>query len=175
MIHYSVAADDDMVREVARRVLEEVAPQELVMFGMNSRAYFRDPAGTLKDAADDSQTSSGSVLGSGAAEVAALLTPFALAMVQGALSSFVEAFAGDLAARSGTAVRTWLGALFRRSGDTGDPAPDGEEAGPDSALTPEQVEWLRAEAYRTLREAGQPEEQARLLSNALAGAARVRT
>jgi hypothetical protein len=172
--HESAVVDDDVVREVARRVLEQVAPEELVLFGMNSRAYFRDPAETLKNAADDSPRSPGSMVGSGTAEVVMLLTPFALAMVQGALSSFVEAFTGDLAGRSGTAVRTWLSALFRRPGDSGGLAPDGEEAGLHSALTPEQVEWLRAEAYRTLREAGQPEQQARLLSNALAGAARVR-
>lgn len=175
MSNGSAAVDDEMVREVARRVVEQVAPEELVIFGMNSRAYFQDPAGTLKDAVDDSHESRGSVLGSGAAEIVMLVTPFALAMVQGALSSFVEAFAGDLAGRSGTALRLWLSALFRRSGETGGPASGGEEAGPDNALTPEQVEWLRAEAYRTLSEAGHPEHHARLLSNALAGAARVRT
>lgn len=41
-------------------------------------------------------------------------------------------------------------------------------------LTPDQVEWLREEAYRTLLRAELRETQARLLADALAGAARVR-
>ncbi|WP_326575757.1 hypothetical protein OG889_10000 [Streptomyces sp. NBC_00481] len=161
------AVDEDLVREVTRIVVSEVAPQEMVLFGMNSRAYFRDPAGTLKAAAGDGGGSKESMLGAGGAEVVVLLTPFALAMVQGALSSFIGAFAANLADGSGTAVRTWLGGLFGRG--------DGEaDAETGDALTPDQVEWLREEAYRTLLRAELRETQARLLADALAGAARVR-
>ncbi len=163
----STAVDEDLVREVTRIVVSEVAPQEMVVFGINSRAYFRDPAGTLKAAAGDGGGSQERMMGAGGAEVVVLLTPFALAMVQGALSSFIGAFAANLADGSGTAVRTWLSGLFGRGGGDTDTEPE-------SALTPDQVEWLREEAYRTALRAQVEESRARLLADALAGAARVR-
>ncbi|MGW0843342.1 hypothetical protein ACWD26_24980 [Streptomyces sp. NPDC002787] len=165
--------DEDVVRDVARAVISRVAPEELVLFGMNSRAYFRDPAGTLEKAAGDGGGSRESMIGAGGAEVVVLLTPFALAMVQGALSSFIGAFAANLADGSGTAVRRWFGGLLGRT-DGAETADGPGEADADSALTPAQVEWLREEAYRTLLRAELREAQARLLADALAGAARVR-
>ncbi|MEE1758604.1 hypothetical protein PUR53_05845 [Streptomyces sp. SP18BB07] len=135
------------MREVTRIVVSEVAPEEMVLFGMNSRAYFRDPARTLEEAAGDGGGSKESLMGAGGTEVVVMLTPFALARVQGVLSTFVGVFAANLADGGGTAVRRWLDGLCGRSdGET-------EAADPDSALTPDQVEWLREEAYRTLRRA----------------------
>ncbi|MGW7254918.1 hypothetical protein [Streptomyces sp. NPDC054834] len=172
--HFTVV-DEDVVRDVARSVVAQAAPAEMVMFGMNSRAYFQDPAGTLETATGEGGQAKESPLGAAGAgaEVVVLLTPFALAMVQGVLASLLEKYAANLADQSGAAVRRWLGSLFRRSGGAEPAADDG--TGPvDSGLTPDQAEPMREEAYRMLLRYGLDEAQARLLADVLAGLARVR-
>ncbi|AIR96657.1 hypothetical protein [Streptomyces glaucescens] len=190
------AVDEELIREVARDVIERAAPGELAVFRRRSRAYFRDPDGELKAARRSLDGKArDELLGSGAGEVIVVVAPFVLAIVQGVLTSLAQDLAASAVDRSQEAVRRLLRRVLRRPGPTADgtpavapepppapapgPAPeessggvDADPAGEQQALTEEQLRAIHRTARATALDHGLPEDRARSVADALVDALR---
>ena len=108
------AGQQQVVSDAARKVIADMAPQELALFRPLSQAFFKDPDKTLKGGGGSDK-----MLGfGGMASIGSLLTPAVLQSTQVALDSFVngfsrhinrelehiESFLGDAADRPATAT-----------------------------------------------------------------------
>lgn len=173
------AVDEDLVRAVARAVVERTAPQELVLFAAESRAYFRDPEKALKAARARAEAAPEDArFGFGSGELIVMATPFALAVADAVLNALTARLTEAVGERAGAALRS----LLRRLRGTGapDPAASGEPgpgegatdgtaaATPDAqALTPELRDFLRRRAYEEGVRLGIDDVRAELLAEAL--------
>jgi hypothetical protein len=145
------AAGEQDVAELGRALVGSLAPAELPLFGAVSRAFF-EAGGRVRHGRGGGDE----ILGFGAGEAAALLTPAALAAVAAA-GGFVadevrKAFAKTTAEFIGEQVRR----VFRR-----EPAA--------LALTAPQLARVRALALDAAKRVKLPEEKAALLADALVG------
>ncbi|MGW5611879.1 hypothetical protein ACWEWI_38690 [Streptomyces sp. NPDC003753] len=176
------AVDEELIRDVARDVLERAAPGELAVFRRRSKAYFRDPEGEIKAARKslDGKVKD-ELLGFGAGEVVVVISPFVLAIVQGVLTSLAQDLATSITDRSQEAVRRLLRRVLRRPEPAADgtpavteaPAPDETSGGADAApaghriLTEEQLAYIHRSALSAALEQGLPEDRAQAVADAL--------
>ncbi|MBT2477432.1 hypothetical protein [Streptomyces sp. ISL-94] len=116
--------EEDLVRQIAREVVEHVAPHELVLFHAESSAYFRDPCKALKAARKRAAaTPKDERFGFGGGELIAIATPIVLAMVETALVTVCAHLALTATERGAGSVRALVRRMLRRR----DPA-EGEPA-----------------------------------------------
>lgn len=156
-------------------MIERVAPQELVIFHPESRAYFKDPHGALDAArARASAKPRDREGGFGAAETVEVLTPFALAVAGAVVEPLVVRLVQSATARSREAAQDLVRRLLRRdrptAGDgedrpTGQDGDGGEPAG--VVWSAEDRAWLWERAYREALRQGLDDHQARRLADAL--------
>ncbi|MFF4098600.1 hypothetical protein [Streptomyces sp. NPDC001903] len=118
--------EEDLLREIAREVVEDVAPHELVLFHAESTAYFRNPRKALKAARKRAAaTPKDDRFGFGGGELIAIATPIVLAMVETALVTVSAHLALTATERSAGSVRDLVRRMRRRP----DPAEgEGEES-----------------------------------------------
>jgi hypothetical protein len=148
-----------LIAEVSRAVVAQLAPQELPLFQPTCEAYFRSPASALKVRANKD-----TMLGFGTGEVVALLTPIVLAIVA-ELVTFLTVDVRKVAAdQSATMLVGFVKRMFeRRRGDAK------TREGAVAPLTPDQLAQVRRRAYEKARDLKLSEAQARLLADAIAG------
>lgn len=154
-------AQQEMVAELARSVVEVLAPQELPGFPACQEAFFEDSGGSLED-----RTRTAALRGSGSAGVAAVVAPVALAVasevVAFILNEIKKALRQEAASAISTFVKRWL-ARLRSANRTGEP---GAQGGPEEHLEPDtppelsagqlaQIYVLAIETARQLRLSGQ--------------------
>ena len=77
--------ENQLIAELSRRVVREVAPEERRTFNAISEAYFKNPEKTLKGEGGDDE-----LLGWGLAEVSLLLTPIILEVVKEVLKDLLK-------------------------------------------------------------------------------------
>jgi hypothetical protein len=77
-------AENQLIAELSRRVVADVAPEERRAFQAISEAYFKNPEKTLKGDGGDDQ-----LLGWGLAEISLLLTPIILEVVKEVLKDLL--------------------------------------------------------------------------------------
>ncbi|WP_250517186.1 hypothetical protein [Caballeronia sp. INDeC2] len=142
------AAERDLIRDLSRDVLTQIAPQELPLFTTVSAAWFADPA-----AAKKASKGRDAALGFGTDPLSILITPLILQVV-----SEIVPILGGIALKAtetavGEEVSTLVRKMFRREEADADTAP---------ALTSEQLgevhrhviaagERLRLESAQTQR------------------------
>ncbi|MGX8903783.1 hypothetical protein ACR820_00595 [Streptomyces netropsis] len=161
-----------MITEIARDVIEEIAPDEVPTFSAVSRAYFADPQRALSG-----RGSRQAPLGFGSGMVELILTPIVLA----ATAKAVECLAGIFFDRTpGEGTTAALRRIFRgghRSPGTPVPVPDDAEQSTSPGAVPvalrqEDIERLRDLVEATLHDCGTTPESSRLIADAIIGRCR---
>jgi hypothetical protein len=154
-------ADRDLLEELARTILEQSAPEELVIFEETSEEYFRDPDGVLHPARRDEALGFGLDL--------ALLTPYVLAVASPVLTFLLQTVAAAAKEEATPRVRDLVRRLFNRSGEGREKEASSPEAGEPLALTGAQAREVREVALARATDLGLPAEQARLLADSVVG------
>ena len=157
-----------LVDELAKLMLQRVAPEELTLYEETSADYFRDPQAALKTRPREEAVGFG-------AEIA-LLTPSVIAIAAEA----ARFLATVLAATARDELRDELKPVIARRlkrllGQDSEPGATDHEPAPVSStprpgLTPEQVREVRRIALDRAKQTGIDDGQATLLADALAGA-----
>ena len=87
------AVDETLIRDLAKKVLRQTAPEELPLLRPASERYFADPEKALRTRRQEQE-----VLGFGTEAAIALLTPVVLTIV----TDILKSFASDLARHAGS-------------------------------------------------------------------------
>ncbi|MGW5848784.1 hypothetical protein ACWFQ8_12675 [Streptomyces sp. NPDC055254] len=148
------AAEEGLVGEIAREVVEQVAPHELVLFHAESTAYFRDPRRALKAARKRASAQpKDERFGFGSGELITLATPFVLAMVETALVTVGAHLMLTATERGAGSVRPLVRRVLRRPDPAGAGEPPADEDGTAEA---EPCPAARAGADSAARTAAEP-------------------
>lgn len=146
--------NDELSGELARHVLEQVAPDELVIFDQTAEDYFANRQAVLDPRRREETVGFGLDL--------ALLTPYVLA-VAGAVVPWLGATVAEAAGEESKAVVTsWVRRLFRRSQQA--------SREPVEPLSIEQARKVREIAYQRAKALGLPDGNAVLIADAVVGA-----
>jgi hypothetical protein len=183
MTNAESASFQPVVTEITALVLQQVAPEELIILPETAREFFADPAAILDPRRQDEALGFGIDI--------ALLAPYVLAVggpVVGYLASIVGAAAKDAATEAvKPMIADRIRGLFRRSvapavppGGARPPASPGllppQPGGslPMPALSGEQAHHIRDLVRDRARAVGLPDPQADLLADAFIGGLVVR-
>lgn len=150
---------DELIRSMARRVVAEVAPAELPLFEDGAAAFLAAPRPLSAVARPRDEA-----LGFGAAGAVAFLTPIALAIVKEVLEQVTAVARQEVGGGAAGAVRRALRWLLRAL-HLDAPAPPAAVP----ALSVDQLSLVRARIHARALDAGVPEEQARLMADAVVG------
>lgn len=162
-------AQQRLITELARIVLDEAAPEETVLLPETADEYFADPDGVLAPARRDETLGFGIEL--------SMLTPYVLAALIPVVQFLVGAVTETAKQQAQPRLEELVRRLFRRKGG----APVAPESAPaagsaaaaesaPAAITTEQARRTRDLAFGRARSAGLDEERAGLLADALVGA-----
>jgi DNA replicative helicase MCM subunit Mcm2 (Cdc46/Mcm family) len=152
--------NEQLVSEFAKDILGELAPQEKALFKPISEAYFKNPEKVLA-----AQQGKDELLGFGAAEAAALITPIVLAVstevVQFLFQEARKAVQSESSSLINETVKSWFGKLQPEEKEKTSPPPP--------PLTPEQLEQVRKIAIKKARLLKLSETNTKLLADAIVG------
>lgn len=151
--------DQSLVRDLAKKLLRETAPEELPLLRPASERYFADPEKALRE-----RRSQQEVLGFGGEAVVALLTPIVLSVATDVLTEFATEIAKIGGSRGVAAIRAALRRLFRLEPSADETAP--AEIPP---ITREQLILVRQNAFDRAVMLDLPEAKASLLADAVVG------
>jgi hypothetical protein len=155
------ASEQELVTELARLVLEQAAPEELVLFPETAEEYFQDPQAVLDPRRRDEELGFGLDL--------AELAPFVLAVATPVIRFLASTAAEAVGEESKPLVARIVRRLLRR------PDPASEAAGDVPApLGADQARQVREIAYQRARSLGLAEDQAALLADSVVGSLVVR-
>lgn len=154
-----------LVADVSRDIIEQIAPDELVLFRATSEAYFKDPAKALKQ-----QGGKDEMLGFGFEEAIPLLTPVVLAVTEQVVRYLAAAFAKAATDKSADMAAAGVRSLSMKL----HPTPGGASAGPPP-LTTSQLSEVRQVAMEKAQQLNLSEAQARLLADSMVGRLAVAT
>jgi hypothetical protein len=152
--------DRQLTVEFTSLLLASVAPDELAVLDESAQEYFADPAAALADGREDVPLGSGLDV--------AMITPYLMAVASAVLPVLGQ-FTADIAKDVGKdlikdPIVTAIRRLFRRS-----PAEP-----PAAALTPAEMDQVRAVVLRQSAALGLPPSKAELIANATVGALHMR-
>jgi hypothetical protein len=151
--------DEALVRDLARKVLREAAPEELSLLRPASERYFADPEKALRKRRQEQE-----LLGFGGEAVVALLTPIVLTVATEVLTHLATEFARDAGSRGVATIRAALRRMFRL-----EPPSIGTDSSDVPSITPEQLGMVRQRAFDRAVALDLPETKANLLADALVG------
>lgn len=144
----------ELAIQLAEIVLEQLAPEELVIFDETAAEYFADPDAALNPRRRDERVGFGLDL--------AMLTPYAIA-VAGAVVPWLLATVGDaVRTESEGVLKAWVQALFRRGRRAA--------SAPEPQLSVEQARTLHGLTRAKAAAIGLAEQQAGELADAVVGA-----
>ena len=149
------ADDEQLVRELAQSVLEQTAPEELLLFDETAAEYFADPRGVLDARGRDEPVGFGLDLAMVTPVVLAALTP----VVQYLLSVATDALKTEVQ----PVVVRWVRALLHKGQDSP------EERAPTPALTPAQAAHVRQLSRDRAVQLGMSQADADLLADSVVG------
>ncbi len=151
----------DLIAELSRLVLSDVAPQELPLFPSTSAAHFAQPEPSRRTGPKDE------TLGFGIDVT--LLTPAVLAVVTPVVRFLLDAVADSTKEEASASVARFVRRLFRRDKAGADPDAEVPEEAEAGGLSPEQVLRARDLALGRALQLGVPEGTAQLLADSIAG------
>jgi hypothetical protein len=155
----------DLIAEMSRDVVAEVAPDELSLFRMNSSAYFKNPKKAL-----ESQEAKDDALGFGIEAAVPLLTPIVIAVVSEVITHLEQSLSTHLASGAEGAVSGGLRSVFKRGGKgTAAPAQLSPAQLSPAQLSPAQLAEVRDIAFKKARQLKLPETQAAMLADSVVG------
>ncbi|WP_143652763.1 hypothetical protein [Streptomyces sp. 13-12-16] len=150
-------------------MISKVTPRELTLFRRRSDAFFKDPEAELNAARKSLRARpKEELLAWGTAETVVALTPFALAVVQGVLTSLTESLVASATDRGREAAARLLRLMLRRA-SAGETAPDvhGAASTEEEHLSAEQLGLVHAHARELALSQGLDEASALRLADAL--------
>jgi hypothetical protein len=147
------SADATLVTEMARGILEEIAPEEVPVFAAASRAYLADPNGALRQL-----QSTDNVLGFGVEEVTVMVTPVALLVASEILPFLTRVAAKGVEDGLTGEISQIVKAMFARFRSSRD-AP--------SPLTREHIDLIHRNVLAAARRQHLPTDKAQSLANAV--------
>jgi hypothetical protein len=148
---------NEVIVEVARGVVREVAPQEMPLFRANSELYCKDPSRALEGA-----TSGDQMLGFGTGVEVTLLTPIVLSVVCAVMKALAAEIAKSAAHEGAAAIDDRVKRLFLRF-RTDSPADN------PPPLTANQLERVRSIAFDEACRLHLSQDQAHLLADSTVG------
>jgi hypothetical protein len=151
--------NEQLIADIARDLVSQIAPQELPLFRPNSEAYFKDPEKALQ-----SQSAKDDMLGFGAGDAVVLLTPIVLATLNEVVKFVVEEAKKSVQGEGAAWIQQAIKAMFKKfhqseAGDKKKPA----------ALTAEQLAQVRKIAFNKARQLKLSEDRAKILADAVVG------
>ena len=158
--------DRDLVEELAKQVLAEIAPEELAVFEETAEEYHQDPQGVLTATGRDEAVGFGLEL--------ALLTPYVLAVAGSVLGYLVTTFSDAAKSEAKPAITDLVHRLFRR-GDGGEKATHDPPDKAEVNLTAEQAAQVRKVALARAHDLRLSDSNAHLLAEAIVGGLNVAT
>ena len=155
-----------LIAELSREIVMNVAPEELPIFRAQSEAYFKNPKKLLarKVGKDD-------MLGFGAGEAVAFLTPFILAVMSDVVTFLTDEIRKALKGEAASLITRTVKSLFK----TRDPAADQDDKTEEKeeekrmSLTAEQLDQVREIVLSRARQLKIAEVKADLLANSIVG------
>jgi hypothetical protein len=139
-----------LISDVTRTLVQQVAPQELPLLPSTATAYFRNPKRMLRG-----RLARDEMLGFGEGDAVSFLTPILLI----AATNVVEFVAGgDGETRQG-GISGWMRSMFKQ--------PKTHEPASQPALSAERMAQARVIAVTTLREHNFPEAQVETVADSL--------
>jgi hypothetical protein len=150
---------NQLVSEVARDLITQIAPQELPLIRATSEAFFKDPDKVLS-----TRSGKDDMLGFGTGEVVTLLTPITLAVTTEVISFLSEEIKKTIKDESANIVSVSVKALFKKFRPEEKP-----EKQLPPPLTGEQLARVREIALKKARQLKLSERNARLLADSLVG------
>ena len=154
---------NELVADLARTQVAAIAPDELPLFRVTSDAFFQDPAKTL------GATKKGEdMLGFGAAEALAFVTPVILAMATEVVQYLATELGKTLKAEGSGFIQETIRGLFSqvRRPDAASVVPPPASG---AALSQDQLREVRRIALQRALDLKVPEAQATLLADSLVG------
>jgi hypothetical protein len=147
---------DDIVGEVGRDLVSQMAPEELILYRAKSDAFFKDLRTGRKKARQTDE-----MLGLGAAEIVPFVTPVILYALEIAVKPLVVAAAKRLGADAGDSLSNAIRRLFKR------PTRAGANSAEVSGLTPAEVAQAHFAAVEAVLSCRRSPEQARQIADAI--------
>jgi hypothetical protein len=141
-----------LVTELAEAVLDQTAPEELLIFDETAEEFFQNPERMLNRKSPDEPV-----------EIA-LLTPYVLAVVGPVVSFLISVVTDSVKEASKTATGEWVRSLLKRKADA--PA---TAASSVPGLTKEQARQVHEIAYERATTLGLSEATAQLLADSVIG------
>lgn len=148
--------EQELVAELSRAVIEEVAPHELPLFRSVSTAYFADPGAVEQQRPEDEMPSFGT-------EAVLALAPYVLMIATPVIGLLLDGVRQAVKDESADAVRPLVRRLIRRG------PRDSSEEPAAVPLTPDQLAEVRRLAVEKARQLDLPEATAELLADAMVG------
>lgn len=150
--------DQQLLSDIARELIADIAPQELPLFRATSAAYFADPERVEKERGGND-----AMLGFGVDAAIASWTPIVLTVTSAVVGFLREEIKDSAKGETSGLVGAWMKQLFKKFR----PPDDGEGTVPP--LTPEQLTQVREQALKKARQLKLPPGQAGMLADAIVG------
>src|SRR5215208_3146185 len=148
-----------LVAEVARDQVDQIAPQEAPIFPLLSEAYFQDPDKMLEAQGKDEMLGFGLEIG------AVLLTPVVMTVTREVVEFLAGVVMASVQAQSSSLINEFVKNMFKKFRHEGEAK--GEKLPPP--LTREQIERVREIALEKARQLQLAPNQAGLLADSLVG------
>jgi hypothetical protein len=153
---------NQLVSEVTRDVITQMAPQEVPLVRATSEAYFKNPEKVLA-----THTGKDEMLGFGTGEVVTLLTPIALAVINEVVTFLVEELKKSVKDEGASFVSVSVKAFFKKFRPAEKTEKPEKQVPPP--LTGEQLARVREIALKKARQLKLSERSAKLLADSLVG------
>jgi len=147
---------EQLVGDLSRDLVTQVAPQELPLFRANSEVFFRNP-----DELAANRTSKDDMLGFGDGGIVVLITPVVLMVTQQVVMFVMEQAKKSAQEQGSTLIDESVKKMFKKFRPE-----DGKKPSP---LTAEQLAQVRKVALKKAQELKLSDERAKLLADALVG------
>ena len=151
------AVENQLIADVAREQVAQMAPQELPLYRVTSEAYFKNPNKALGGQANKDEK-----LGFGTGAELAFLTPVVLAVTTEVVKFIAGEIRKSVEAESSGLIREYVKRMFKKF------RPEEPEKVPPP-LTVEQAKQVRHLAFEKARLLNVSEAQAGLLADSLIG------
>lgn len=149
---------NQLVADLARDLVAQMAPQEMPLFRANSVAYFKNPDKALQAKAGKDDT-----LGFGAGEAMTFLTPVVLAVMTQVVQFIVDEIKKSAKGQGASLINDAVKQVFKKF----QPAVPQEKKTPP--LTPDQLAQVHKLAFEKGRILKLSEKQAQLLADSVVG------
>lgn len=148
---------NELIADLGRDLITQIAPQEIPIFRMNSEAYFKDPQKALSV-----QNGKDETLGFGGGEIAFFLTPIVLAVTNEIVKFLIEEIKKSVKTESASIINETVKKLFKKFYAI-------DKKNTPQPLTPGQIEHIRKLSFAKACQLNLDEAKANFLADALVG------